>query len=139
MDFLWKNKHNNPLVTCYYCLQPWGRAGDSRENVSCFHFCIVPTVLGTFRGFDFSRQTWQVCCGFTNWLSLQYGGYSRKLLVEKPKALLFPRAGAVVTNDWHITIINICIFYLPLIMWFEKLTKQLVKFSVHYFIENFSA
>ena len=42
--------HQSIVTTTPY---PRGSAGDSRENVSGFYFCIVPAVPGRCQGFVF--------------------------------------------------------------------------------------
>ena len=48
------------------------------------------------------------CRGFTKWLSQQCGAFSRALLDEKSKSPLFlGEGGAMVTNDWCITVSSV--------------------------------
>ena len=99
------NKQSYALVICNYGPQSRGRAGDSRGNVRCFYFCIVPAVRGKYPGFVLYRQKRQCnenitdCGGKLLWfyqltvLSRQCGGYSRGWKNEKSKSPLFPGGG----------------------------------------------
>ena len=79
-----------------------------------FCFRILPILCGKCGEFDILKQTWQcnikhnklwektaVVLPFSCPFSVGVIA-ARELLVEKPKSLLLPWAGGVVTNDWYI-------------------------------------
>ena len=74
--------------------------GDSRGDVQCFNFHFVG---GNSRDLCYTYKNGSACKtiqtagenggGFTNWLSLPCGAFSRDLQDGKSKSPLFPRAG----------------------------------------------